>query len=987
VINGARTTTYTDRRGNPWTMAFEAESWNLIWVKDPLEHLRSIAYDKPGWPFIHEATSFSDPLSRTWSVEHDNAANVTSSTDPLGNKWTYAYDTLNNLTSVTPPGTTPGSSNTDKQVQLFYDDDANHPTSPTRIVEPAAHIGDSTAGTVIEYYGPNDQNGEANGLVKRISPPYTSAPVATEFTYNSKGNLVGEREGAPTGGALLSSPPAVSTGYNVDGLGQVTGVCAPGSGCSEMAYDDNGNASQIDCTKYDSFTESGGEQSVGSEHCWPAGANYCNTTSGCAYDGSGGSNFCIPNPNQPDIGVLRNGCTDGAIAYNHMGQLTHLSRCVDDDSYNLMDAHRTVDLEYDELGRMISRSMQTNEGTGVKPDGTMHNPISRAYTYAPSSTNGTFEETGPDGTHSLTSVDLLGRVDFFARWGEGEQELASTIVEYTDAGEVKKITYGNGSKTDYTYDGAGRVNTIRHESGDHLGIHLLDYDWSPDGLVNQISESDQTGPTALTVFTYDNRNRLTGEHRTGSNAYWYDYGYDKAGNRTYKSDANSLVTTEYVYDVSDPVGHTSQGNRLIYSAAIDTDVGGGPIQEERWYDYDDRGNVRYATQRFNGDNQGTTPANTDPQWFTGTAFYYSTSKQLWMTRKQRWRFYNQNAGTNSGHINMSTMTYVSAMEYRYDGPTERYLVRPRNPVDLTLPQRADDTPATEGGAWHDYNSGIFADYSLAMNGSTPAITEKAAQVPGLAQYDYIAAENQHQHYLHGNLVGTTQAVTGQPQGPGAPMEGRKVYTAFGEPISSTGFSTRYGYAGAWVYQAAGSGDPLADLGWLHVGYRYYDPSSGRFVQRDPIGIRGGANTYAYAKADPARSIDPTGLDRWIGRDLGIHSYMVFGDSSMGYWRIEMGAIGWDPSVPWYFAPLQASGLIVNGVSCLAVGGIGVVTITPCTGAPPGPPDIVTATEEDQTLLNTFTNGEWVYYDLWWRNCNHFIAQNQGTGTGHGMFGD
>ncbi len=48
--------------------------------------------------------------------------------------------------------------------------------------------------------------------------------------------------------------------------------------------------------------------------------------------------------------------------------------------------------------------------------------------------------------------------------------------------------------------------------------------------------------------------------------------------------------------------------------------------------------------------------------------------------------------------------------------------------------------------------------------------------------------------------------------------------------------------------------------FMHTGARYYDPSTGRFLQRDPIGISGGLNVYAYCGNNPVIRIDPSGLD-------------------------------------------------------------------------------------------------------------------------------
>jgi RHS repeat-associated protein len=99
-----------------------------------------------------------------------------------------------------------------------------------------------------------------------------------------------------------------------------------------------------------------------------------------------------------------------------------------------------------------------------------------------------------------------------------------------------------------------------------------------------------------------------------------------------------------------------------------------------------------------------------------------------------------------------------------------------------------------------------------------------------------------------------------------------------------------------------------ETGLTYFGHRYYNPSTGRWLIRDPAEEQGGPNLYGFAGNDPLQAVDPFGLETlssitvkrkqvlWLALLKSSLGKKPAPDDPYGHWWIELDgeSYGWWP---------------------------------------------------------------------------------------------
>ena len=448
------------------------------------------------------------------------------------------------------------------------------------------------------------------------------------------------------------------------------------------------------------------------------------------------------------------------------------------------------------------------------------------------------------------------------------------------AGNTIGSTDARGLATAYVYDALNRQTLATFPGG---SIALEYDDTTTGGVFAKGRLTKVTDPSGTTTYQYDPWGRVLRKGQTvgvGGTAKTFAIGYQYAAGRmtglTYPSGRN----LSYAFDPQGRVTAISMGGQAILSGA--TYAPFGSVQGWTWANgqayqrgYDLDGRVATVT---------TGPDSTafgSGSWMFG----YDSLNRLSTAALPPGDAFGY-AYDGNGNRKQETRA-GAATNYTYFAATNR-LQATTGALARSFTYDAAGNLATSGGLAFTFDgrgrlSQVSNGYSYAINGlgqrvskSGPAGTTYFAydeQGHLIGEYDASGAVRQEIVYLADTPVASVRT---------SASGGVDIYPIYSDHLNTPRLITDAANRTVWewpldTFGAGAANENPSGLGTfsfnlrfpgqyydaetgLHYNYfRDYDPRIGRYVESDPIGLRGGSNTYTYARADPIDDSDPLGL--------------------------------------------------------------------------------------------------------------------------------
>ena len=207
-----------------------------------------------------------------------------------------------------------------------------------------------------------------------------------------------------------------------------------------------------------------------------------------------------------------------------------------------------------------------------------------------------------------------------------------------------------------------------------------------------------------------------------------------------------------------------------------------------------------------------------------------------------------------------------ATTYSYDARGNRTAMTPPSPAtatNYTYDQANRLTGIDTADATYGYGPDGLRTTKTVSSQATSYVWDKAAKDPllvvetegsnssyylygpGDEPYAQIANDTTTTTYLHHDQLGSIRLLTDSS----GSQTGAATYDAYGTLSASSGTLSHLGYAGQYTD---------TESGILYLRRRNYDPSTGQFLEKDPLAQRTRL-PYGYVNGSPLNSIDPSGL--------------------------------------------------------------------------------------------------------------------------------